>query len=277
MTLLVKNEEDMLEENLIFHKYMGVDYFIVTDNNSTDRTPDILQKYKQLGWIKEIIKEHGTDYSQKEWVDRMVWRAKTRYDADWVINADADELWYAPTGNLKSELTDTHANVLHCKMKNVYPEENKTFTRWNRLVHPVEDKETYELSPYSLFEWQRGKVLHRTAGYLQIGKGNHKVSMFPRRKEESCILIYHYNIRGKEHFLHKMINGGQQCEHSKSKHGGRHWRYFYDLYKEGRLELIYEDVIGSPHYKELQQAGYIYTDNTIPDIFKRIHQQRKKS
>ena len=33
MTLLVKNEEAMLEQNLQFHKAMGVDGFIVTDNN----------------------------------------------------------------------------------------------------------------------------------------------------------------------------------------------------------------------------------------------------
>lgn len=57
MTLLVKNEEELLEQNLIFHKQMGVDGFIVTDNNSTDHTPDILRKYKELGWIKEIIQE----------------------------------------------------------------------------------------------------------------------------------------------------------------------------------------------------------------------------
>ena len=51
MTLLVKNEEGMLEENLQFHKAMGVDGFIITDNNSTDSTPDIIRKYKQKGWI----------------------------------------------------------------------------------------------------------------------------------------------------------------------------------------------------------------------------------
>ena len=30
MTLLVKNEEELLEKNLLFHKAMGVDAFIVT-------------------------------------------------------------------------------------------------------------------------------------------------------------------------------------------------------------------------------------------------------
>ena len=43
MTLLVKNEEGMLEENLRFHKAMGVDGFIVTDKNSSDRTQEIIE------------------------------------------------------------------------------------------------------------------------------------------------------------------------------------------------------------------------------------------
>ena len=89
MTLLVKNEEDMLEENLRFHKAMGVDGFIITDNNSTDRTPEIIEKYRQMGWVKEVIQETATNYEQKAWVDRMIWKAKTRYGADWIINADA--------------------------------------------------------------------------------------------------------------------------------------------------------------------------------------------
>ena len=71
MTLLVKNEEGMLEENLQFHKAMGVDGFIITDNNSTDSTPDIIRKYKQKGWIKEVIEEKATNYEQKDWVDRL--------------------------------------------------------------------------------------------------------------------------------------------------------------------------------------------------------------
>ena len=103
MTLLVKNEEDILEENLCFHKAMGVDGFIITDNNSTDGTIEIIQKYQKEGWIKEAIIEKATNYNQKVWVDRMIKIAKKQLHADWVINADADELWYSPTGSLKTE------------------------------------------------------------------------------------------------------------------------------------------------------------------------------
>lgn len=104
MTLLVKNEEELLEKNLLFHKAMGVDAFIVTDNNSADGTYGIIEKYRRKGWVVDVIRETATGYEQKEWVDRMIWRAKTSFGADWVINADADEFWYAPSGSLKKEL-----------------------------------------------------------------------------------------------------------------------------------------------------------------------------
>jgi hypothetical protein len=41
MTLKVRDEDDVLEDNLRFHRTLGVDFFIVTDNGSIDRTPEI--------------------------------------------------------------------------------------------------------------------------------------------------------------------------------------------------------------------------------------------
>lgn len=267
MTLLVKNEEDILEENLRFHRSMGVDGFIVTDNNSTDRTPDIIRKYVEKGWIKEVIKETATNYEQKIWVDRMIWRAKTAYQADWVINADADELWYAPSGSLKTELMTTRANVLNCHVTSVYPEEGKPFWQWDKTVNPISCPEQYDLSRYSLFNRQNYKVIHRATCYLQINMGNHKVVMFPKRTALSGVCVYHYNIRGKKHFMEKMINGGKQLEQHSSKHGGAHWRYFYQLYKEGMLETEYGRVIGTPVYDQLCKDGYIRQDSSIPRYF----------
>ena len=235
MTLLVKNEETLLEQNLIFHKKMGVDAFIVTDNNSTDSTPYIINKYREKGWIVEVINETATNYEQKAWVDRMIWMAKTKYYADWVINADADELWYSPSGNFKNELSDTRCNVITCNMKCMYPEEDKPFYLWENAVNPVATPENYDLSPYSLFARQNQKVIHRTKGYIQISMGNHKVKMLPKNTTDMGICVYHYNIRGRQSFIEKMINGGRQLEQHKGRHGGRHWRYFYKLYKENKL------------------------------------------
>lgn len=270
MTLLVKNEQDMLEQNLEFHRAMGVDAFIVTDNNSTDSTPAIIRKYAEKGWIVESIEEKGTDYAQKQWVDRMVWSAKTRHGATWVINADADEFWYSATGNLKDVLAATSANVLRCKVVNMYPEENLPWTRWSRTASHVPDAGERGLSPYSVFGRDMVKVAHRADGYLQISMGNHKVKMLPSRTEDGDITVYHFNIRGRRQFIEKMVNGGRQYENHKSKHGGRHWRYFYALYKEGRLEAEYDRVVGLDMQDTLEREGYIRHDDRLSKKFEQL-------
>lgn len=268
MTLLVKDEADIIESNLLFHKQMGVDGFIVTDNGSTDGTLDIIEKYSRMGWIKEVIKESSVGYEQKQWVDRMIWRAKTVYYADWVVNADADEFWYVPSGGFKTVLSKTSANVLLCEMRNMYPEENVPFWEWRRAVRVVEHPENYNLSQYSLFEHLNNKVIHRTDGYLQISMGNHKVCMFPYFACNADIRVYHYCNRGFDYFMRKMINGGEQLEQHKGRHGGRHWRYFYRLYQDGRLNDEYARVIGLDRYEDLFRAGYVFEDGTMCEFFK---------
>lgn len=150
MTLLVKNEEDMIERHLQYHKQMGVDAFIVTDNNSTDHTPEILARYVKKGWIVEVIEEKSSGYEQKKWVDRMAWLAKTKYHADWIINADADEFWYAPSGNLKNELGQTDRNVLRCCLYNMLPDDARPYWQWDKRVLPIPQPNDYNLSPYSI-------------------------------------------------------------------------------------------------------------------------------
>ena len=272
MTIQAKNEEDVLEQNIRFHKAMGVDGFIITDNDSTDGTNRIVEKYKRMGWVWESIMEKGKDHRQKIWVDRMIWLAKTRYGADWVIDADADEFWYTSSGNLKNVLARTSANVLRCNSVSMYPEEGKPLEEWDKAVRVIEHPEEYGLSRYPVFVGQIPKVAHKTKGYIQVSAGNHKVVMFPKR-QRFCpeIQIYHYNIRGKHQFLRKMIDGGKALALNPSKHGGRHWRYFYSLYQQGLLETEYDKVIGTDCHDRLVREGLIYEDCRMADFFRTLN------
>ncbi len=48
MTLLVRDEADILEYNICHHLNQGVDFIIAIDNGSIDKTPDILRKYQKM-------------------------------------------------------------------------------------------------------------------------------------------------------------------------------------------------------------------------------------
>ncbi len=54
MTILVKNEIDIIEANIRTHANLGIDGFVVMDNKSTDGTRDILSKLQKEFDIKII-------------------------------------------------------------------------------------------------------------------------------------------------------------------------------------------------------------------------------
>src|SRR5215218_2818756 len=102
MCMKVRDEDDVLELNLRYHHAQGVDQFIVTDNGSTDRTPEILRAWRDAGLV-HLIEEPAEDFKEKAhgWVTRMARLAATEFEADWVIHGDADEFWWPAGGDLK--------------------------------------------------------------------------------------------------------------------------------------------------------------------------------
>lgn len=82
----------------------------------------------------------------------------------------------------------THSNVLKCKVICVYPDETKPFTQWDVMIKSMPDQSLYDLSLYSIFERQNNKEAHRTTSYIQIARGNHKVTMFPSWASECGII-----------------------------------------------------------------------------------------
>ena len=77
MTLLVRDEEDIIAANLDHHYAQGVDFVIATDNGSVDATVSILERYEREGRL-HLIHEPTDDFSQHAWVTRMARLAARR-------------------------------------------------------------------------------------------------------------------------------------------------------------------------------------------------------
>ena len=108
MTLKVRDEEDVIEDNLRFHRALGVDFFVVMDNGSVDRTPG---DPGPLRGRRACARAAGTRAATcgrlgAEWYTRMGRMAATEFEADWVIHNDADEFWWPITGTLKEALAE---------------------------------------------------------------------------------------------------------------------------------------------------------------------------
>src|SRR5215831_10755549 len=93
MTLLVRDEADIVDAQIAFHLNAGVDLVIATDHSSADGTTEILERYERDGLL-HLIHERDVEYREIEWRTRMARLAATDFGADWVINSDADEFWW---------------------------------------------------------------------------------------------------------------------------------------------------------------------------------------
>ncbi len=70
LTLLVRDEADIVGDTIAGHLALGVDQIVATDNGSIDGTLEILEDYRKAGVLK-LLHEPPSDFSQSCWVSRM--------------------------------------------------------------------------------------------------------------------------------------------------------------------------------------------------------------
>lgn len=88
---IIKNEGQYIEEWVRYHIVAGVQKFYLYDNDSTDNTKAVLQKYVDAGYV-ELIPFPGVARQLPAYNNAI---AKYRYDCKCIAFIDADEFLYS--------------------------------------------------------------------------------------------------------------------------------------------------------------------------------------
>jgi hypothetical protein len=231
--LLARNEEDILDAQLAFHLNAGVDLVIAIDNASEDATTEILQSYADDGYV-DLTREEGP-LDQPGWVTRMARRAATEFDADWVINSDADEFWWPRGGSLKDVLAAVPREYgsVRGMWRHFAPRPDGEEFFAERMTVRICNPGAEDNSPFS----PRFKAAHRADPLVTVPSGNHQAvgrglepihGWYP-------IDVLHFPIRSLRHFEEKYLRWWALIQTRFSEaafraHRGGRMRQFYDAY-----------------------------------------------
>ncbi len=278
MTLVVQNEESIIEQHIRFHKAMGVDAFIVTNHNSTDNTGSIIEKLKSEGYEIEVINKTGAKHEHSLWVNEMVNIAKTKYKADWVINSDADEFYYSKNLNLKKEMINIHpVNVLRVYSTYFVPEAgNENFLEGTLFIKNPLNEFEYELNNLEYNEFTATyeafpcpKCIHRTKGFKRGSDGNHYVKM-KNYKEISPygITLYHYHIRNLEHLKQKALKAIPSINSCKDPNWNGGWRNLAKHLQNNTLEDYFNKRFSGEILQKMLELGVVTRDKSVYNFLK---------
>lgn len=277
MSLIVRDEADVIAHNLAFHAHHGVDAFAILDNGSVDGTFEMLES---LRLSFDIALFRDADGFRKE--ERSMFLASHLRDhlgATHLISNDADEFWVARSGSLRSLIADD-SPVRHVRRYNFIVRRaeigqlNYAFFDSTWLVAnpparqpPAPDPDTPLVVPMPL-RAVPGKVFCALTGLRYIFKGNHSVAHDrgeARETDEAVIL--HYPLRSYEQFKRKIRNHG---ENLRGITGGESWhlRRWHALEQAGRLRDEYDSLLfDEPSVRALLDAGTIREERVLADFF----------
>ena len=271
MTLLARDEADVIDSWLSFHLNAGADFVVATDNRSRDGTTGVLERYAREGHV-HLIREQGEDLRQNEWVTRMARLAATDFGADWVINSDADEFWWPRGLSLREMLAAVPPRYgtvgAFLRMFVPRPDRDEPFAermtvRFSALA-PIND-------PASLYKPIR-KIVHRAHPEIRLTRGNHGLvdSPFAPLRGWFPLEVFHFPLRSAAQCEHKATLQGAAWKHIDRAPTAYHAQMF-DALEHGTIRDYYESLVVSDEEVEKGvETGRLVVDTRLRDALRQL-------
>jgi predicted transcriptional regulator len=272
MTVMVRDEADIIAAMLDHHITQGIDTIIVTDNGSIDGTTQILEDFASRGLI-ELRHDPVHKKQQYTVVTQMARDAYTQFGADWVVNADADEFFIAvdPALTLADALRMTPKSIrtFTVPVTNMTGPPALSGTGLQRLIYR-DRRSAEELQNKGLMPHPTADSIHIGDADIEISQGNHFVSLKPNGEppETAAIEVLHFPSRSWQQYRNKVeISGNAYASNpdllpSPNHHGLRDFARF----KTGILLPYYLARHPSPNATvEMAQRGDLIEERRIAD------------
>jgi hypothetical protein len=267
MTLLVRDEVDVVEAHLAFHLNTGVDFVVATDHESLDGTTDILERYVREGYVRRIP-EQGP-MQEVAWRTRMARLAVAEHGADWVINADADQFWWPRGGDLRDVVAAVPGRFGAIRaVDRVFvprPPDGRHFAE--RMTHRLSARAPIN-APASTYR-PLARVIHRGHPGVVVSLGNHSISGAPLETLEHWhpIEVLHFPWRSPEQMARKarhFVQAGPR--HSTGYHTRAYRAVTEERFEAHFAELAVTDDELGRGYGE----GVIVADTRVRDVLRTL-------
>ena len=267
MTMMVRDEIDIIDEQIAFHLAAGVDYVVATDHQSVDGTTEVLERYAREG-VLHLLRVTSATKRKSERFTRMARMAAADFGADWVINSDADEFWWPWGGNLKDVLAEIpeRYGIAHTFVRPFLP----------RPGHgPFAERMTVRFapaapinSPFSPFR-VNVRLLHRAAEDVVVGDGNASVraSALTPLRGWSPVEVLHFPVRSFKQFERKFLT---HYRTSGERRRGDHVRA-YEAAQAGRLHDLYDEIcVDDERLRRGLEEGSLAIDSRMRDALRTL-------
>jgi hypothetical protein len=255
VTVMVRDEVDIMAAMVEHHLDQGADLIIATDNGSVDGTTEVLQRYADLG-VLELHHDPVFRKQQHAVVTRMARRAAAEYDADWVINADADEFWVPCDKSLTLrsalEAIPVALDAFTVPVTNLVGPPARRGSGVDRLLW--RDRRTSEqLQAVGIFAQPTDDAVHRGDPAIEVSQGNHFVSLTSTGQPDPAfeLEVLHLPWRSWLQYERRVINSGRSYEANPTLRPSKNHHGMADYRRHLAGRLTYAFLVRLPSEKEL--------------------------